>query len=419
MVHRFVAAQALRERKNTKRAKRKKRKRAGKTRPKSPLASRGTGGYCQARARLELAAVEKVHGLTAEHLQASLPAQPLWCGRRVKVVDGSSVSMPDTPKNQKHYPQPGTQKPGCGFPVMRLVVVFCLASGLALEVAKSALKVSERALFHTLFAFFEAGDVLLADRGFCSYADFWRLRQQGVDCVMRNHQRRTTGVLQVKRLAHNDRLVDWIKMKPCPAGLTQQEWSAVPATMTVREVTVTVDIPGFRPRTIVLVTTLLDPKQFPAAALAQLYRQRWRAELFLRDIKTTMGMDVLRCKSPDMVEKELYMHLIAYNLVRALMAKAAHKRPAASPHNLSFTGALDTVRAFAPRMAAAELSPRQHQRLIQALLECLANDTLPQRPNRVEPRAKKRRPKNYPLLNKPRELFTEIPHRNRYKKNLN
>ena len=387
---------------------------AGKSNSATKPPSSATGGYCRARQRLALAQIEALHQSAANRIQSLLPPAPNWYGHPVKVVDGSSVSMPDTPQNQARYPQPKNQRAGCGFPVMRLVAVFSLGTGLLLHLAKGSLSVAERTLFGTLREHLKPGDVVLADRGFCSYADFYLLGRRGVECVMRNHQRRVKGIVEIKRLGKNDRLVDWIKMKPCPVGWAKDEWDTVPPTLRVREITVPVDIPGFRSHTIVIATTLLDSKKYPASAFAELYRARWRAELYLRDIKIALGMDVLRCKSPDMVEKELAMHLIAYNLVRTLMVKAAKTRDL-SAHEISFTASLDTVRTWAPRLAVT-LSARKRQRLFARLLQCIAQHPLPKRPNRVEPRARKRRPKNYQLLNKPRADFKEIHHRNRYTK---
>jgi len=223
------------------------------------------------------------------------------------------------------------------------------------------------------------------------------------------------GIRQVKRLGNGDRLIHWLKIKPRPKWLSTEQWQALPDALLVRELTLTIDLPGFRSQTILVVTTLLDPKQFPKDALAELYRKRWMAELFLRDIKTAMGMDVLRCKTPDMVEKELFMHLIAYNLIRTLMLQAAAAH-ALSPFRLSFKGTTATLRQWAPLMAAARLDDQRRRAITQTLLLTLATDTLPIRPNRTETRARKRRPKNYQLLNKPRHEFKEIHHRNRYKK---
>ena len=369
-------------------------------------ASPKTGAYCKARARLPLRALEGVH----ENLAGRLSAEgERWHGRTVKVVDGSSVSMPDTPENQARYPQPGAQKPGCGFPVMRIVAVFSLASGVLLDVAKGALSVHERVLFHQLWSNFEAGEVALADTGFCSYGDLYFLGQQGVDCVMPNHQRRKKGLDEVKRLGKGDRLASWHK-GPCPRWLTGDEWREVPERLLVREITTHVAVPGFRTTKLVTVTTLLDPTAFPKEAIEELYRRRWSCELYLRDIKIALNMDVLRCQTPDMVEKELWMHLIAYNLIREIMGQAARTHGVPT-ERISFKGTLATVRQWAPVLSAALLSPHERAQKLEQMLHCIARDPVPYRPDRAEPRARKRRPKNFQLLNKPRREFIETPHR--------
>jgi hypothetical protein len=323
--------------------------------------------------------------------------------------------MPDTAKNQALYPQPQSQKPGCGFPVMRFVAVFSLATGAVLNVAKSALRVGERTLFRQLWDAFEQGEVVLADTGFCGYAEYHFLMQRRVDCVMRNHQRRKKGLSELKRLGNGDRLIEWHKTKLRPNWLSQAQWRALPERLTVREGSFSVEVPGFRTQAVILATTLLDHRQFPAHALAELYARRWKAELYLRDIKITLGMDLLRCKTPGMVHKELGMHLIAYNLIRALMLQAANEH-GLSPLRLSFKGACATVRHWAPLLAAPGLDASRRNALDNALRLTIARDLIPNRPNRTEPRAKKRRPKNYQLLTEPRHVFKETPHRNRYKK---
>lgn len=369
-----------------------------------------TGAYCRARGRLPLEAIQDLHAATARRLARDVVPEQSWCGRTVKVVDGSSVSMPDTPENQERYPQPAAQKPGCGFPVMRVVALFSLSSGLLLDMAKDALSVHERTLFRRLWDGLEAGDVVLADTGFCSYADLYYLGLRGVDSVMRNHQRRKKGLTEVRRLGKGDRLVHWRKNGACPRWLSKEEWRAVPDNLAVREITVTVDLPGFRSTKIVIATTLLDHRAYPKTAIIDLYRQRWAVELYLRDIKIPLGMDILRCDTPDMVEKELWMHAIAYNLVRALMNQAAH-RHATPVDRISFKGTVATVRQWAPLMAAAGVAAEQYEQLFDAMLHCIARDPVPYRPDRVEPRALKRRPKNYQRMTKPRRLFKETPHR--------
>ena len=375
--------------------------------------SSNTAAYCKARIRLPIKAIQEAQDRVARKIQQSPLAHSRWQGRRVKVVDGSGISMPDTPQNQAKYPQSTKRKPGCGFPEMRIVALFCLATGVLLHCAQGSRYISERALFRQLWTYFESGDVALADRGFCGFAEFFFLLQLGVDSVMRLHQRRSVGVRLVKQFGPGDALVLWTKMKPCPRGFTKEQWAAVPDTLLVRHITFTVDIQGFRSQRITVATTLTDPRKFPAAAFAELYRRRWNIELYLRDIKISLGMDILRCLTPEMVEKELAMHLIAYNLIRATMLQAAHATQR-ELDRISFKGTCQTLREWATVLAIAR--PRQRDALRAAMLSAIARAPIPARPNRTEPRARKRRPKNYQLLNKPRHEFNEIHHRNRYAK---
>ena len=378
-------------------------------------ASPRTAGYCKARARLRQKDLDAAHARLAEKARAAHLGGGLWFGRPVQVVDGSGLSMPDTPDNQALYPQPKGAQPGCSFPVMRVVALFCLGTGVLIALAKGSLHVGERALFRSLWDLLAPGDVILADRGFCGYAEFFFLLKRGVDCVMRNHQRRTVGKTVLKTFRRGDRLIQWHKSRPGPIWPDKAAWAALPDRLTLREIDVRVEVQGFRVESLTVVTTLLDPERFPAEAFADLYRRRWMAELYLRDIKTTLGMDILRCKTPAMVHKELTMHLLAYNLIRLTMLEAAGRHDVPF-ERLSFKGTLSTLRQWAPLLAATP--PRTRRALWDSLLGCLVRDPLPHRPNRVEPRARKRRPKNYQLLNRPRTLFKEIYHRNKYAKAL-
>lgn len=378
-------------------------------------ASPKTPAYCKARMRLRDEDILEAHRQVAHKVEARARPTDLWCGRRVKVVDGTSLSMPDTPKNQAAYPQPTGQKKGCGFPVMRIVAVFSLTTGTLLEMARGALAVHERTLYRSLWCTFEAGDIALNDRGFIGYSDIYYLKEMGVDTVTRNHKGRQKAVL-LQRLAKNDRLVLWQKMKRHnrPDWMSEEEWEAMPDTLAVREVTVTLNIPGLRTKTLHIITTLLDHKAYPPDAIAELYRRRWAIELYFRDIKITMNMDILRCKTPEMIEKELWMHAIAYNLVRAIMLDAATTY-AAKLERLSFKGTLATIRQWAPALALAK-DGQEQDHYYQEMLYCIVKDPVPDRPGRSEPRARKRRPKNYPLLTQPRHQYKEIPHRSKYKK---
>jgi hypothetical protein len=378
-----------------------------------PAASSNTAGYCKARARLPLEALEEAQEAVAAGLETQAGPADLWYGRRVKVADGSSLSMPDTTENQALYPQPPSQKPGCGFPVMRIAALFSLATGALLGLARGALAIGEQALFRTLWDRLAPGDVVLTDRGFCSFAHLALLTRRGVDAVMRKSSQRTKGFHRLKRLGRRDELVAWHRPSLRPAWLSPDPWRQLPDLLTLREVSFVVDVPGFRSERITVDTTLLDPKTYPAQAFADLYRRRWLVELFLRDIKLALGMDILRCKSPHMVHRELALRAIAYNLVRALMLQAAraHAVPLA---RISFKATVQALRQWAPLLAASHSAESDHRFLVARLLHCIASSPLPHRPNRAEPRARKRRPKNYPLLTQPRHQFQDIPHRNKY-----
>jgi hypothetical protein len=376
--------------------------------------STNTSAYCQARSRLSEQTLLAIHRQTAQRLECNVLTDSLWLGRRVKVVDGTTCSMPDTAESQKAYPQPGSQKPGCGFPMMKVVGLFCLASGALLEVVRGTLRVHESQLFRHLWPHLNPGDVLLADRGFCSFFSLSSLQERGVDCLMRLHQRRRVDFRRGKRLGPEDIVLHWTKPAQRPETLSPQEFNALPDSLTVRQIRLHPKIKGFRVRTIVLVTTLLDPIAFPAQALGELYFQRWSVELHFREIKTLLRLDILRCLSPQMVHKELLLHMIAYNLIRCLMQQAAICHHV-DLSRISFKGTLDTLHHFADVIRATAAKPRRRAQLYSEMLRLIALDQLPIRPLRSELRAKKRRAKNYQLLTKPRKLMIIIQHRSRHK----
>lgn len=285
--------------------------------------SSSTAAYTKARMRLNIPVLETIARHLTEYLEARIRPEQLWCNRRVRIVDGTSVSMPDTEANQERYPQPSSQKPGCGFPQMKITGIFSLASGALLHLAKSSIHVHESILFAGMMHLLKKGDLILADRGFCSFLAFWQLSQRGVDALMRLHSARKPDFRKGVRLGPDDRLITWSKPTKRPKAVSKEEFAALPKSITLRHVRLRVSARGHRTQTIWLVTSLLDPVAYPIAALGELYLQRWGVELHYREIKITLGMDVLRCQTPDMVEKEVLMHSIAYNLVRALMQKAA------------------------------------------------------------------------------------------------
>lgn len=374
--------------------------------------SSDTSGYSQARHRLPCAVLQTAHWHLAAKLKENINASEFWHSRPVKIVDGTSASMPDTPENQAVYPQPSEQKPGCGFPSMKIVGIFSLETGGWDAFAKGNLHDSERTLFRNLFEHFVPNDICVGDRGFCSYCDIHLLKEQGVDTVFRLGARRSSDFRKGKHLGKNDHLVEWERPNARPEWISADIWEGIPETMTLREVKVNIEEKGFRVKTFVVVTTLLNPIEYPAADLANIYIRRWSIELYFRDIKISMAMDVFRCKTPEMVHKELMMHIIAYNLIRLVMRTAADAYGAPLTR-LSFKGTLDTLRQWLPALAAVFNRRGEYYRIFNLMLKCIADDIVPLRPNRSEPRAKKRRPKKYHLLNKPRHEMGHLPHSNR------
>ncbi len=370
-----------------------------------------TGGYCQARKRLPLDTLQRLRVAVAG---AGQKAAQLWHDLRPKLIDGTTVSLPDTKKNQRAYPQSRSQKPGCGFPLMRLVGVFSLATGVLLDYAKGNKHQSELRLLKGLLDQFKPGDLAVADRGFCTYVLLALLKLRNISGVFRLHQARRADLRKGKRLGKSDRLFTWRKPLQKPPWLPHCWWKKIPAELTVRVIRFQLRRRGYRPESVTLVTTLLEAEKYPAQDIAELYARRWKIELWFRDIKTSMGMEVLRCKSPQMVHKELEMFFIAYNLIRCLIVQAGTSNDVAL-ERMSFKGTVDSVRQFSLAIAQARSKKKQHQ-LIVELLEVIARDQIPDRPGRIEPRAVKRRPKPYQLLNRPRGAMKEIPHRSKYRK---
>jgi hypothetical protein len=376
----------------------------------------GTSAYCQARLRLPLDLLQRLRHAVAAQAEKFVPsAEELWRGLRPKVIDGTTTTLPDTPKNQRAYPQSRTQKPGCGFPLMKLVGIFSLASGALLDYAKGNKHQHDLALLQKLLDHFRSGDVVVADRGFSSYALLALLWLRDVDSVFRLHHARSVNFRQGRRLGPDDRLLTWRKPQQKPRYVPQSWWKRVPGELAVRVLRFRLAVPGYRTQSVLLVTTLLDPEKYPARDLAELYARRWRIELWFRDIKTSMGMETLRCQTPRMAHKELEMYLIAYNLIRALAVEAAaiYHVPVI---RISFKGTVDASRQYSIAIAQAR-SKKKRTALVADLLRVLARDPVPERPGRQEPRARKRRPKPYPLLNRHRRLYKEVGHRNRYWKN--
>jgi len=360
-----------------------------------------TGLYCKARKRLPERLVSRLAKDAGKQLHDRYPAGRLLGGRKVKFADGTTCSMPDTVENQRQWPQPPTQKPGLGFPLVRLVAIISMNCAAVLDVATGPYKgkqTGETALLRTLLESLEKGDVLIADRYYASYCMIALLLARGVDSLFRQHQTRKIDFRGGRRLGHDDHVIT-MKRPPRPEWMDEAGYEQMPEEMEVREVRLRVEQRGFRVKTLILVTTLLDAQLYSKQELAKAFRCRWHVELDIRAIKQTMNMSVLRCKTPAMVRKEIWMHLLAYNMIRTLMAQAAEKA-GIEPREVSFAGAVQTVNAFAPTIELADETDRE--RLMEILLRTIARHRVGDRPDRYEPRAVKRRAKPIALLKTPR-----------------
>jgi putative transposase len=366
-----------------------------------PRCSDDTGVYCRARAKLPEPLIRRLTYEVADGCEQAVPRDWLWHGRHVHLVDGTTVSMPDTPENQREYPQNPQQKEGVGFPIARTLVLLSWATamlgGMALG-PYTGKETGETALLRELFDRLHPGDILLADRYYCSYFLFCLLRELGVDFVTRLHHKRSADFRRGQRLGAGDHIVVW-KRPAKPDWMDEATYQRMPACLSVREVQVAVHQPGFRTKSLVVVTTLTDARQYTRQDLAELYHQRWLAELDIRAIKVTLGIDVLRCQTPEMVRKEIWTCLLAYNLIRQTMLASA-RQSGQSPRQLSFAAAMQKMAASWGLLPL--LDEVTTALLIEVHLEHLAQHEVGDRPDRVEPRAVKRRPKPHDLLNKPR-----------------
>lgn len=367
-----------------------------------PVPSSNTAAYCNARRRLPEKLLSDLACESGRELHEQTPSEWLWRGRSVKLVDGSTLSMPDTEENQQTYPQPKSQKPGIGFPIARIVAIISCAIGAVLELALgpySGKGTGEHGLLRELMHTFLPEDVVLGDNYYGSFFLIAELRRKGVDVLFPMHSARGYDFRRGQRLGKKDHLVSWNKPLR-PAWMDQSTYDAFPDHITVREVAVQLDSRGFRTKSRVLVTTFLEPHQTRRHELTALYDHRWLVELDLRSIKQTMKMDILRGKTPEMVRKEIWAHLLGYNLIRKVMAQAAQTHQK-NPRHLSFKLALQVIDAFRQAGVFGEgLCDRYEQ-----LLEAIAYKTVGNRPGRREPRRVKRRPKPYPRLVKPRHHY--------------
>lgn len=365
--------------------------------------SSDTGAYVAARHRLPLEQLETIFTHLAGTAARKAGTLQGAGGRRVLAVDATSVQLPDTPELQTHYPQPPLQKHGCGFPIMKISALFNLASGALERVELGNRKIHELPLFFRLLKSLRPGDIWLGDALYCAYISMAYSLQLGMDAIARLDGPRHVTFSHGRKIGPNERLINWRKPLYKPHYISQSQWDAIPQTLSLRLIRTTIARPGWRPFSFLVVTTLLDSCAYPAAWIAELYLRRWRLEICFRNLKTSLGMEVLRTQSASMVRKELLMFLIAHNMIRCLIAEAARRydRPI---ETVSFMGTVAAARQYCHAMASAS-GRRVRRRLHAAFIEAIAQESLPHRPNRVEPRAVKRRPKQFPRLMIPRRSF--------------
>lgn len=367
------------------------------------MPSGDTGAYSKARKRLPLAVLKPLLQQTATALTSQVQPEQRWCGRRVKAYDGTSVLMSDTPANQKVYPQHSNQKAGCGFPLAKVVVWFCGTTGAVLEVAIAAFNTSEWQLSRQLYATLQADDVVVADSAYGTYVDLALVHLAQADGVFRKHHARRYGVHKAQTLGVGDHIVQWQRPQRCPQSISSTEFKALPPNMKVRQVHLLIQQPGFRPTEIILVTTLMDPKRYPKAKLAELYQLRWHAtEVNFKHLKTTLKLEMIAAKTPEMVQKEICIHLLAYNLLRTLMWQAAQAAQV-PPLRISLQATRQQFNQFRPILA--QTTPQKRRPLYTTLLELVSHQLVPLRPNRKEPRVVKRRPKPFPKMQQPRSVL--------------
>lgn len=369
--------------------------------------SESTSAYCQARQRLPLGLIKDLASETARLLEVASPQTWLWKGHHVKLIDGSTLSMPDTAANQTVWPQHGQQDEGVGFPIMRIVAMLSLASGACLGIAYGPYQgkeTGEHALCRQLLPLIEANEIVLADRYYCSYFLIAQLLAQNAHLITRLHGARDYDFRRGQWLGEGDHIVELIK-PPRPKWMDQETYDRIPKTLKLREMK-----SGHKDgdgEEVIVVTTLLEPKSYPRTEVLAAYRLRWNVELDLRSLKSVMGMDILSCKTPEMIEKEIWTYVLTYNLIRQLICQAAERRDL-EPRRISFTAAIDAFDLYLPFILDTG-RPEFARRMYNAMIDDISRQIIPHRPGRSEPKAVKRRPKAYPRLTKPRSEIKKRP----------
>jgi putative transposase len=371
-------------------------------RESSRLGELDTTLYCRARAKVPTRVLQRLAVLVGQRLEAAAPPEWLWKERHVKMIDGSTSTLPDTEENQKAFPQPNTQKQGLGFPMIRWVVLIGLATATIQEFAYGTYagkETGETSLFRQILFALTTGDVVLADRFYCSYFMVALLMSNGVDVVMRLHQRRKYDFKQGEQLGKGDHIVVWERPER-PEWMDEELYALMPATIRMREIYHQVNEPGYRVDELVIATTLLDAQEYGADEIAELYSKRWQVEVDIRSLKVALGMGCLSCKSPYMVAKEIWAHMLGYNLVRKVGCQVA-KLMEVTPRSISFTATKQAI--LAGWQQATRLEGVEYVRVQKLMLKMLRKQKVGHRPGRCEPRAVKRRPKPHKLLTEPRQ----------------
>jgi hypothetical protein len=381
------------------------------------LPSSSTSAYCQARKKLKLSDLKSIFAHVVKKAER-VDIKGSLNGRRVVVVDGTGVTMPDTKDNQRCWPQSNSQKAGCGFPTARICTMFDLATGAALSFAMGNKKSAELPLFRKQWDKFHKDDIFLGDKGFCRYFDMAMLHDHAVDSVVTLARRKPVSPKHaIKKNSETDLEITWPRpLWTNKSAYSHDDWTRLPMQLKLRQIYVTVAVPGFRTKSFYIVTTLLDAEQYPAEKIADLYMQRWQVELFFRDIKTTIGMDQLRCKTPEAIMNEVIMYFIAYNSIRLIMYEAAEELEV-EVDRISFKGSVQALRQWETLLHQGELTARNRRKLVSELYQAIAEKTVPIRPGRSEPRCLKRRPKPFQLLTALRSQMKETPHRDKYRAN--
>lgn len=367
-----------------------------------PACSSETGGYCVARGKLSEEGCLALARTVGQELDESAPEQWLWKGRRTYVLDGSTISMPSTAELLEEFPQESQQKTGVGFPLARILAIFSLAVGTAIEVVIKPYQgklTGETSMFRQLMHLLRSGAVVIGDRAFSGWFDMALSISHELDFIIRMNASRKADFRRGKRLGKDDHIIK-LPRPSRPKWMTVEQYQELPSEIEIREVRIRVTTKGFRTKVIIVHTTLIDADAYTKEDIAHAFRQRWNAEINLRHLKTTMQMDHLRCKAPHRTRNEFYMHIVAYNLIRKIIALAAVKADT-RPWHISFKGAIQTLSNFLA-MLTSQIDLKQW---CESLLQAIASHDVGNRPDRFEPRVVKRRPKNYPRMIKSRQEY--------------